>query len=81
MEKIGYLVYDFIQDRYDICYNIEDYHGGLHCGDCFQVKVNNQWVNTRIELNQNGWYLVGIDRCNLYGLQVKVKTNHKVYRL
>lgn len=79
MEKTGRLIYDFIQDRYDIYYGGEDYHGGLHCGDCFQVKINNVWKDTRIEMNKDGWYLVGVRTDGLYGLQVK--TRSKVYRL
>jgi hypothetical protein len=35
----------------------------LHCGDCFQVKVNGEWHDARIELfgdpgNMAAWYLV-----------------------
>lgn len=81
MEKTGHLIYDFIQNRYDICYSCEEYAGGLHCGDCFQVKINEQWIETRIELNAYGeWYLVGIDPS--YGMyNLEVKTNCKVYRI
>jgi hypothetical protein len=35
----------------------------LHCGDCFQVQRHGQWIDTRIEHNSAGWYLVGIG-CN-----------------
>lgn len=79
MGKTGYLVYDYRTNRYDIYFGGEEFYGGLHCGDSFQVKINNEWVETRIELSQGKWYLVGIPIDSLYGLEVK--TDYKVYRL
>ena len=33
----------------------------LHCGNCFQVKLQEGlWVDTRIEMSEGQWYLVGI---------------------
>ena len=33
---------------------------GFHCGDCFQVKINGEWIDTRIEMTSGQeWYLVG----------------------
>jgi hypothetical protein len=41
-----------------------DYYGGLHCGECFDVMVGGKWKPTRIELGDN-WYLVGIRAADL----------------
>ena len=33
----------------------------LHCGDCFQVKIDGAWHDVRIELSgAAGWYLIGL---------------------
>lgn len=37
----------------------------LHCGDCFELKVNGEWKEVRIEHSsgvQGGWYLKGLGR-------------------
>jgi hypothetical protein len=71
----GILVYDYRQERYDIRFGLEEYYGGLHCGDCFNVKINKEWVPTRIELrwSNKAWYLVGIDKnISLDGLMVRL---------
>lgn len=32
---------------------------GLHCGECLEVEINSEWVQTRIEMTFDGeWYLV-----------------------
>ena len=36
-----------------------------------EVFVNNKWVPTRIEINDQ-WYLVGIKTGNLIGLRVRI---------
>lgn len=69
--KQGALVYDELAGRYDIRFGIEDYYGGLHCGECFEVLVNRKWIPTRIEMAQD-WYLVGISAVDLCGLQVRL---------
>lgn len=36
---------------------------GLHCGECFEVLIDGEWVEDRIEMNRSGeWYLVYRDR-------------------
>ena len=35
--------------RYDIRFDLNDYYGGLHCGDCFEVFVRGKWKPTRME--------------------------------
>ena len=40
-QKTGALIFDEQTDRYDIRFDIADYYGGLHCGECFDVYVQN----------------------------------------
>lgn len=70
--KQGTLVYDSQQERMDIRYGVDDYHGGLHCGETFDVMIGNRWKPTRIEMNDN-WYLVGVPTTDLVGLRVRVR--------
>ena len=37
-QKTGALIFDEQTDRYDIRFDIADYYGGLHCGECFDVS-------------------------------------------
>ena len=66
----GILIYDYVTKRYDINLGIEDYYGGLHCGDCLDVFINGAWKSTRIEFS-NDWYLVSI-KADLQGLRVRI---------
>ena len=47
--KQGALIFDERTDRYDIRFDLADYYGGLHCGQCFDVMVGGRWKPTRIE--------------------------------
>ena len=53
--KQGALIFDEQTDRYDIRFDLADYYGGLHCGECFDVLAGGRWKPTRIE---NGRRLV-----------------------
>ena len=66
-KRIGTLIYDPSMGRYDIRFGIESYYGGLHCGDCFDVKVRDVWIPVRIEMDEN-WYLVGLSKTRLGGI-------------
>lgn len=34
-------------------------HTGFHCGECLEVKVDDKWVKTRMEMDiEQNWYLV-----------------------
>lgn len=55
----------------DIRFSPNNYYGGLHCGETFDVKINGRWTPTRIEMG-NDWYLVGIDTDDLVGLIVRI---------
>ena len=66
----GILIYDYVTKRYDIRFDLEDYYGGLHCGDSFDVFINGKWEHTSIELSDD-WYLVSI-KADLQGLRVRI---------
>lgn len=68
--KEGILIYDDDAERYDIRFDLEDYYGGLHCGECFEVFVSGQWQPVRIE-KYDDWYLVGL-KTELQGLRVRI---------
>ena len=71
-KRIGTLIYDPSMGRYDIRFGIESYYGGLHCGDCFDVKVRDVWIPVRIEMDEN-WYLVGLSKTRLGGNVIKLR--------
>ena len=54
-QKTGALIFDETADRYDIRFDLNDYYGGLHCGDCLEVFVRGKWKPTRMEYGDN-WY-------------------------
>ncbi len=35
-QKTGALIFDETADRYDIRFDLNDYYGGLHCGDALK---------------------------------------------
>ena len=49
--KQGALIYDRESSRYNIRFGLDDYHGGLHCGECFDVFADGKWKPTRIEMS------------------------------
>lgn len=69
--KQGALIYDKRSERYDIRFDLADYYGGLHCGECFDVFIGGRWKPTRIEMGDS-WYLVGIRTEELNGLRVRL---------
>ena len=72
-QKTGALIFDEQTDRYDIRFDIADYYGGLHCGECFDVFTGGKWKPTRIEMSAaQEWYLVGIRAEDLNGLRVRI---------
>ena len=68
--KQGTLIYDHDADRMDVRFDVEEYYGGLHCGECFDVLIGNRWMPTRIEMAAT-WYLVGVKTTDLVGLRVR----------
>ena len=69
--KQGALIFDERTDRYDIHFDLADYYGGLHCGQCFDVMVGGRWKPTRIEYAA-AWDLVDIRADDLNGLRVRI---------
>lgn len=67
----GVLLYDSSIERFTIRFDLTNYSGGLHCGECFDVWINRKWIPTRIEFGDD-WYLVGIDTLALNGLLVRI---------
>ena len=74
-KRIGTLIYDPSMGRFDIRFGIESYYGGLHCGECFDVKVKDAWIPVRIEMDEDG-YLVGLPKTSLSGLTVRMYEEH-----
>ena len=70
-KREGNRFYDKESGRYDIRFGMESYYGGLHCGECFEVKINDVWVPVRIEMDED-WYLVGLPLKRLDGLTVRM---------
>ena len=70
-KREGNLFYDKESGRYDIRFGMESYYGGLHCGECFEVKINDVWVPVRIDMDED-WYLVGLPLKRLDGLTVRM---------
>ena len=70
-KREGNLFYDKESGRYDIRFGMESYYGGLHCGECFEVKINDVWGPVRIEMDED-WYLVGLPLKRLDGLTVRM---------
>ena len=69
--KQGALIFDEYRDRYDIRFDIADYYGGLHCGDCLEVFTQGKWKPARMEYSDN-WHLTGIRTDDLNGLLVRI---------
>ena len=69
--KKGILIYDSSTNRFDILYEEGNSYGGLLCGTAMEALINDEWIPTRIEYG-NDWYLVGVQKESLPGLQVRI---------
>ena len=50
-------------------------HTGLHCGERLEIKVDDAWLKTRMEMNpERQWYLAGTSYCDddLENIQARV---------
>ena len=55
----GRLGYNSENGRYGLLVSDLWEHIGFHCGECLEVKVDDKWVKTRIEMDSDrNWYLV-----------------------
>lgn len=72
--KEGILFYNAALDRYDFAYGIEQYYGGLHCGECFQAWIGGRWERVSVEFNhsENRWYLPQFRNQELGGLKIRM---------
>lgn len=59
----GRLGYNSNNDRYGLLISDLWENDGFHCGECLQIKIDNEWVDTRFEMDWSTghgvWYLVG----------------------
>lgn len=68
----GTLVYDSSMDRLDVRFSLEEYYGGLHCGQVLEVEIDGVWKPVRVEKNDD-WYLVGLkDSIPILGLKTRI---------
>ena len=57
--KTGRLGYNSDNERYGLLISDLWEHEGFHCGDCLEVRIDGEWVQTCMEMNPAGdWYLV-----------------------
>ena len=55
----GRLGYNSENGRYGLLISDLWEHTGFHCGECLEVKVDDKWVKTRMEMDiARNWYLV-----------------------
>lgn len=60
----GRLGYNSANGRYGLLVTDLWEDNGLHCGECLEVMIDGEWVETRMEMNPSQeWYLVGTPYC------------------
>lgn len=57
--KYGKLIYNGEFNRLYVLLDNDSTLGGLHCGDCLEVMLDNKWIPARVEYDED-WYLSGI---------------------
>lgn len=58
-KKTGRLGYNYDNERMGILDRMDLWaDDGLHCGETFEVFIDNQWKADRLELSRGEWYLV-----------------------
>ena len=63
--KQGRLGYNSSNGRYGLLSSDLWSDTGFHCGEGMEVLVDDEWVQTRMEMNlAREWYLVGTDGAN-----------------
>ena len=55
----------------DIRFSLNEYYGGLHCGQTLDVKRGSKWIPTRLEMAKD-WFLVGVKTNSIIGLMVRI---------
>lgn len=71
----GRLGYNGSNDRYGLLVMDLWEHNGFHCGEGLQVLVDDNWIDTRMEMdNARNWYLVGTEyRGNLEYVRARIE--------
>ena len=74
MMKQGRLGYNSSNGRYGLLSSDLWIDTGFHCGEGLEVLVDDEWVQTRMEMNlAREWYLVGTPYCgNLEYVQARM---------
>ena len=74
MMKQGRLGYNSSNGRYGLLSSDLWIDTGFHCREGMEVLVDDEWVQTRMEMNlTREWYLVGIPYCgNLEYVQARI---------
>ena len=74
MTKQGRLGYNSSNGRYGLLSSDLWIDTGFHCGQGLEVLVDDEWVQTRMEMNlAREWYLVGTPYCgNLEYVQARI---------
>lgn len=72
--KQGILSYNPENNRYGLLVNDLWADTGFHCGECLEVMVDGEWVQTRMEMDiGRNWYLVGTPyRGNLEYIKARI---------
>lgn len=73
-KKTGILSYNYDNNRIGILDRMDLWlDDSLHCGECFEVFINGEWVADRLELSKGEWYLVysKLSGDQLEGLKVR----------
>lgn len=68
----GTLVLDTDSGRMNIRFGLNDYYGFLSCGTRMEVRVDGEWIPTRLEMADN-WILIGIETKDITGMTVRIK--------
>lgn len=77
----GKLSYNSENERFGVLDSLDLWKdNGLHCGQTFDVLIDNQWVHDRIEMHSDKtWYLVEskLQGEQLEGLKVRIENEKK----
>lgn len=71
--KEGKLKYNNRNRRYGLVSSDIWLDTGLHCGESLEVRIDDRWIPTRIEMDEKReWYLIETSYCgNLENVQVR----------
>lgn len=71
--EYGKLIYNIDSKRLDVLFDDGSLLGGFHCGDRLDILLENGWISTRVEYDED-WYLFGLYQSGRIpvGLNVRV---------